>query len=994
MVSRVSAVLGPTNTGKTHLAMERLLAHRSGMIGFPLRLLARENYDRAVRVKGAAQVALITGEEKILPPQARYFICTAESMPIDRPVDFLAVDEIQLCGDADRGHIFTDRLLHARGLEETLFLGADTMGPLIRRLVPGCTFDTRDRFSRLTYTGTARLTRLPPRSALVAFSAEDVYAMAEMLRRQKGGAAIVMGALSPRTRNAQVALYQSGDVDYLVATDAIGMGLNMDIDHVAFAALEKFDGMDMRRLTAAEIAQIAGRAGRYRKDGTFGVTTGARDMPEEIIDRVESHVFPAQRHLFWRNTALDFRSIDRLVASLNQSSPTDGLIRVRTADDQTALDALALDGDISRSATSFETVSLLWDVCRIPDFRKLSAETHVRLLTQVYKHLQGPTGCLPDDFVSTQIRRVDRTDGDIHTLVDRIAAIRVWTYISHRGGWLADPPHWQGVTRALEDRLSDALHDRLTQRFVDRRTALLLRRLKERTMHDVEVLASDGRVLVEGHPIGRLDGLEFIPETTGERGQDRVVPGMAFQVLVPEVRARLGQLLGDEDSVFHLDPLGPILWRGSVVARLDKGSHPLKPLVVLADNPLLEDPQKEALLTHLRGWITRQMEVRLAALLDLERAELTGSARGLAFQLLENLGTLPRGQGGESVDQLVRSLSEDERKSLARVHVRLGVGVLFVPGILKPSPQALLATLWRVFNGHPGGALPADGRVSFPSDPEVPAAFYLAIGYRATGTKAVRVDMLERFAADVRRLIRGETEKAAAEKTGAEKASTETIPPETSQAQPPQPDAGTPDAPVLPEGLPTQPTQEIEVESGADSGSESQDAVAVAPGEDPAPVPPVPVPQPGELRLPPDMLPQLGIDIEEGSRVLTALGYRARLDEGVLFLRPGRRVGGGPKRDRKPSGRPSQARSNQTADDQARPNQARRDRPEKTPSDARAGHRGRSPDERTKGRDQKRERDRDRASVRPASPPVPRDRPRKEADPDSPFAVLGALLKR
>ncbi|HYD05945.1 MAG TPA: helicase-related protein, partial [Reyranella sp.] len=456
-------MLGPTNTGKTHLAMERMLGHATGMIGFPLRLLARENYERVVKAKGEGSAALVTGEEKIIPRSARYFICTVESMPLDKHVAFVGVDEIQLAADRERGHIFTDRLLHARGASETMFMGAETASRWIRALVPGAEFIQRPRFSSLSYVGPKKLTRLPPRSATVAFSAADVYAIAELIRRQRGGAAIVMGALSPRTRNAQVELYESGEVDYLVATDAIGMGLNMDVQHVAFASLRKFDGITPRPLTKAEIAQIAGRAGRHMADGTFGTTAEVGPMDPEVVEAVENHRFDPLRHLMWRNSRLDFRSIVTLQRSLQERPPVDGLIRQGSAEDHQALELLSKDPELAELAVGRERVELLWEVCQVPDFRKLMADAHIRLLGQLYRHLTK-LGSLPDQWVADQVARLDRVDGDIDQLTGRIAHIRTWSYVAHRADWVADPKHWQGRTQAIEDRLSEALHQALTQR--------------------------------------------------------------------------------------------------------------------------------------------------------------------------------------------------------------------------------------------------------------------------------------------------------------------------------------------------------------------------------------------------------------------------------------------------------------------------------------------------------------------------------------------------
>ena len=512
---RILAILGPTNTGKTHLAMERLLAHESGMIGFPLRLLARENYDRAVRAKGVRQVALITGEEKIVPPPARYWICTVESLPVERRAAFVAIDEIQMCADRERGHVFTDRLLRLRGDAETMFLGAESIAPLLARLVPEAEFVRRPRFSTLRYAGDRPLARLPARSAVVAFSASDVYALAEAMRSARGGTAVVLGALSPRTRNAQVAMFQAGEVDYLVATDAIGMGLNMDVDHVAFAQLSKFDGRSPRRLTPAELAQIAGRAGRHMAHGSFGTTADMGLLDEEEVSRIEEHRFEPLQRLWWRNDDLDTRSVGSLLRSLEAKPPSPLLMRKRDGDDHLALQALVRDPEILALATSKGLVRLLWEVCQIPDFRKILAEAHTRLLGQIYHHLAGPTGRLPTDWVARQVQSLDRTEGDIDTLTQRIAHCRTWAYVAHRPDWVDDAEHWRERARAIEERLSDALHERLTQRFVDRRATVLTRRLADGEDLAAAVRA-DGEVVVEGHPVGRLDGLRFIPDVGSE----------------------------------------------------------------------------------------------------------------------------------------------------------------------------------------------------------------------------------------------------------------------------------------------------------------------------------------------------------------------------------------------------------------------------------------------------------------------------------------------
>ncbi len=514
---RLVAVLGPTNTGKTHFAIERMLDHPTGMIGFPLRLLARENYDRIVKLRGARAVALITGEEKILPPNPSYFVCTVESMPLDRPVEFLAVDEIQLCADPERGHVFTARLLHARGMTETMFLGADTIKPLMRRLVPKVEYISRPRFSNLAYTGHKKVTRLPRRSAVVAFSLADVFSLAELVRRQRGGTAVVLGALSPRARNAQVGMFQAGEVDYLVATDAIGMGLNMDLDHVAFARLAKFDGRGPRRLSPAEIGQIAGRAGRHMSNGTFGTTADEGLLEPEIVSAVEEHRFEPLTRISWRNSNLRFNSVGALLRSLDERPPLPGLVQVRDADDHRALQLLARNADVVDLATNPGAVRLLWEVCQIPDFRKVMSDSHARFLAHCFVHLAGPGERLPAAWVGNQMAQLDRLDGDIDTLMARIAHIRTWTYITHRGEWIEGAAEWQDRARGIEDRLSDALHDRITQRFVDRRSAFLVRHLAG----DGELLASvdkAGEVCVEGTYVGKLLRVPLRPRRRRRRG--------------------------------------------------------------------------------------------------------------------------------------------------------------------------------------------------------------------------------------------------------------------------------------------------------------------------------------------------------------------------------------------------------------------------------------------------------------------------------------------
>jgi ATP-dependent RNA helicase SUPV3L1/SUV3 len=745
---RVQAVLGPTNTGKTHLAIERMLGHHSGMIGFPLRLLARENYDRIVWLKGARAVALITGEEKILPPHPSYFVCTVESMPLDRPVEFLAVDEIQLCGDPDRGHVFTARLLHARGLSETMFLGADTIRPLIRRLVPEAEIVSRPRFSTLSYTGPRKVTRLPPRSAVVAFAVADVFALAEVMRRQRGGTAVVLGALSPRARNAQVGLFQSGEVDYLVATDAIGMGLNMDVDHVAFARTVKFDGTRPRHLMAPEVAQIAGRAGRHMNSGTFGETADQEPIAPELVEAVENHRFDPLEQLFWRNQRLDFRSPAALLRSLDERPALVGLTAGREADDLMALRVLSRVPDIAGLARNPAAVRLLWEVCQIPDFRKVMSDTHARLLGQIFRHLAGPHERLPTDWVANQVGRLDRYDGDIDTLMTRIAHVRTWTYIANRADWLHDAAQWQERARAIEDRLSDALHDRLTQRFVDRRGAFLLRRLAGND----ELLAAvtpKGDVMVEGHFVGRLDGFRFVPDEEAGDDAARHLLVAANRVLRGEIARRARHLAAAPDTAFALTPTGMITWEGNPVGRLLPGDEVLAPRVEPLPGEFLEGDLREMVRRRLADFVRDTIERRLAPIFRARAAELSGAARGLTYQLGEALGSLPAAQ----VAAQRAALSSADRASLARLGVRLGTEFVYFERLLKPDAVALRALLWSIREGAPLPApIPAPGRLSLPR--EADPAFYAAIGYAPLGGRALRLDRVERLAAAARGLAR------------------------------------------------------------------------------------------------------------------------------------------------------------------------------------------------------------------------------------------------
>ncbi|AXK82004.1 helicase [Pseudolabrys taiwanensis] len=745
----VTAVLGPTNTGKTHLAIERMLAHSSGMIGLPLRLLAREVYNKVVDRVGAPLVALITGEEKIKPPTARYWVSTVEAMPRDLDVAFLAIDEIQLGADFERGHVFTDRILNLRAREETLVLGAATMRPMVEKLLPGAHIISRPRLSMLTYAGDKKITRLPRRSAVVAFSADEVYAIAELIRRQRGGAAVVLGALSPRTRNAQVALYQSGDVDYLVATDAIGMGLNLDVDHVAFASDRKFDGYQFRKLNPAEMAQIAGRAGRAARDGTFGTTGRCDPFEPELVQALESHTFEPVRLLQWRNADLDFSSIGALQASLAMAPQEQGLTRAPVGEDILVLEHAARDEDVRALARNRAAVERLWDVCQVPDYRKIAPATHAELVVALYGFLMRE-GNIPTDWFARQVALADRTDGDIDTLSTRIAHVRTWTFVANRPDWLADPEHWQATTRAVEDKLSDALHERLAERFVDRRTSVLMRRLRENTMLETEI-GKTGEVTVEGHMIGRLDGFMFAPDASAAAGSEaKALNAAAQKVLAVEIEARATRLSQAPADQIVLANDGVIRWLGDVVGRLTAGDDTLRPRVRIIADEHLTGPSRDLVQTRLDLWLKSQIEKLLAPLFTLSAAEdITGMARGVAFQVVEALGVLER----QKVAEEVKGLDQPSRATLRKYGVRFGAYHIYLPALLKPAPRALATQLWALKHEAPDAKgvaellhLAASGRTSIPVDKETSKALYRTVGYRVTGERAVRVDILERLA--------------------------------------------------------------------------------------------------------------------------------------------------------------------------------------------------------------------------------------------------------
>ena len=770
--AKVKAILGPTNTGKTYYAMDRMLAHTSGVIGFPLRLLARENYDKAVSKVGISQVALVTGEEKIIPPYAKYFCCTVESMPLNREFSFVCIDEIQLAADPDRGYIFTDRILHSRGRQETVLLGAETIRPLLQKILPDIIIETRPRLSTLSYIGVKKLTRLKPRSTIVAFSVPEVYKIAELIRTKKGGAAIVMGALSPRTRNSQVDLYQNGQVDYLIATDAIGMGLNMDIDHVAFASDSKFDGNIPRYLTAPEIAQIAGRAGRSARNGTFGVIDESLKFDEETIEQVESHSFFPLKNLWWRNTDLNFSSVNKLIKSLDKAPPFNFMRKKVGALDAICLTHLSQIDTIKTKIENEENLSLLWNICQIPDFSNTLSGMHFNLLEKTFELLLSK-GKLDNEWIKSQITRLDRYDGEIDTLLNRIANVRTWTFITNRSNWLDETEYWQDQAKTIEDKLSDELHERLTQRFVDKKIVVLNKTLKE--FNNLEAIVRiDGRVFVEGEEVGTLNGFDFIPTLSNGENAAPILTA-ARKTLPKEISRRVKELLMSDNAAFKFDNDGNILWQSNIVASLVNGENIYSPKINIKSSELLSDEQIkqiqlriiEAVEGNIKNILSEAINLKDPSFKNIENKyfnkiqneekpaevekfpiiHLSGKALGIAYEVYEGLGSTKT----SSLSMSISTLSDDEKTQLAKLGLRLGVETIYLPNLLKPSAIKLRALLWSVFyQNFPDHGTPPEGRVSVVMQPEANHDFFRAIGFVPLGDLALRADIAERLSALIR----------------------------------------------------------------------------------------------------------------------------------------------------------------------------------------------------------------------------------------------------
>jgi ATP-dependent RNA helicase SUPV3L1/SUV3 len=740
--NKITAVLGPTNTGKTHLAIDTMLSFDSGMIGFPLRLLAREVYDKVIKKISLDKVALITGEEKIIPSNAKYFLCTVESMPIDKDLEFVGVDEIQMCADHERGHIFTDRLLNMRGTKLTMLMGSNTIKKIISRLDDDIEFINRERLSKLTYAGHKKISRINRKTAIIAFSAEEVYAIAELIRRQKGGAAIVMGSLSPKTRNAQVELYQSGDVDFLVATDAIGMGINMDLDYVYFSNLKKFDGKKLRKLNLSEIGQIAGRAGRYLNDGSFGITGDCKEINAEDVDLLENHKFEEIRNLFWRNSNLNFNNPYSLIKSLEERPQREWLRKIHECEDEKALKFFLRDKNLENINFDSKTLNLLWECCQIPDFVKKTYGNHYEVIENVFKFLSSSKGKITNEFMRLQLMKLDKLDGNVDSLSNRIANVRTWSYVSNKNNWIENQEYWIEKTKLLEDRLSDRLHEELTKTFIDKRASILARGLKQDMEFKTEILENND-VKIDDQFIGKINGLKLeLDLKKGALETDiKSLKKAARQSIGPELEKRIQNII--DTGLIELKDDFKIYWNNFVIAKLTSGHDYLNPNFDLIVDDILEQDQKQKLSLFIKKWLKNKIDTVLQSLIDLKNLkEKNSSIKALAYQLYENNGVLKR----ENVSEFLKSLEQSDRKILRDLGVKFGRYHVFLHKLIKPEPVTIRTMLWKNYHQKYFKLKPPTFGLNFIDDSDNRNKnFMLLCGFEKFDNFFVRIDILERL---------------------------------------------------------------------------------------------------------------------------------------------------------------------------------------------------------------------------------------------------------
>ena len=733
------AILGPTNTGKTHFAIEKMLQYESGIFGLPLRLLAREVYDKCVERIGTKKVALITGEEKIVPNTADFFICTVESMPKDKVVDFVAVDEIQMCADKERGHIFTDRLLNSRGEKLTIFLGSQVMKNIIKNLVEDIEFQNKERFSKLTYSGYKKISRLDGKTAIIAFSIEEVYALAELVRRQKGGAAVIMGSLSPKTRNSQVKLYQSGDVNYLVATDAIGMGLNMDIDEIYFSNLKKFDGKKTRRLNLIEISQIAGRAGRYKNDGSFGTTGDCETLSSDEIEKIEKHNLPDIKMLYWRNSKLNFENQDKFIESLELKPSNKNLIRSNESVDESVLRYLLKVGKENNLYRN--NLELLWECCQIPDFEKKAYGQHVAIVDKVFKFLSTRNKKIPNDYMKEQLKGLEKKHGNIDMLSNRISNVRTWSYVANKRNWVENSDYWIQLTKSIEDNLSDRLHDELTKSFIDKKISILSRGLKQDIVLKTEI-TKDDKVMIDGQFIGKLQGLKFNIELTSNTLDSDIksIKKAARKGIYDELSKRVNKIIDTEQ--ISLENNGKIYWNKNPIAKIKKGSDYLNPEIEIICDEILPKKAKEDLESYLKKWLSAHISNELGDLLNLTKVKIENKyLRALVYQIYENNGVIKRNE----IDNIVKLITKEERKKLWSMGIKIGRYHIYLPRMFKPKAVSLRINLWRSFyNSSSKTEIPKFG-LNFIIDSNFNKKFLLLCGFENFKNFFVRIDILEKL---------------------------------------------------------------------------------------------------------------------------------------------------------------------------------------------------------------------------------------------------------
>ncbi len=737
--NHVIALLGPTNTGKTFVAIEKMLNYESGIFGFPLRLLAREVYDKCVLKVGASKVALITGEEKIIPSSADYFICTVESMPKDKSVEFVAIDEIQMCADRERGHIFTDRLLNFRGKKLTMFLGSQVMKGVIKDLIKNVSFENKDRFSKLTYGGFKKVSRLERKSAIIAFSIEDVYAIAELTRRQKGGAAVIMGSLSPKTRNSQVELYQSGDVDYLVATDAIGMGLNMDINEIYFSNLKKFDGKKTRRLNLVEISQIAGRAGRFKNDGFFGTTGECEVLNSDEIENIEKHNLPETKMIYWRNSNLIFKSPETLISSLEQKPNSSNLLRTQDSLDESVLRHFLKLGN--NNIIYHKNLELLWECCQIPDFEKKAYGQHISIIDKVFKYLSTRKKRIPNDYMKEQLKGLEKEHGNIDVLSHRISNVRTWSYVANKKNWVENSDYWVQLTKNIEDKLSDKLHQELTNSFIDKKVSILSRSLKQDLVLDTKI-DEHNKFLINDQFVGELKGLKFIIALTSKTLDTDIksIKKAARKGVSEELKKRVSSIIDGNEIL--LNENCKIIWKNNVIARLKKGNNYLNPEIEILADDSLDDISKSKLEFFLKNWINGYIKEILGDLLNLNQENVNNKyIRALMFQLFENNGVIKR----ELVGEIVKAIKTDERKKIWDLGIKIGRYHIYLPKMLKPKAVSLRISLWKLFYQLANNQdIPRSG-LNYIIDKKYDKNFMLLCGFEKFKNHYVRIDILEKL---------------------------------------------------------------------------------------------------------------------------------------------------------------------------------------------------------------------------------------------------------